>query len=64
MSEVASEVCVVLVRVAGRPAVVLFADALGDTMIASRRAEDLAREAGAAFSRLLTGAKAARRGGT
>ncbi len=51
-----------LVSVAGRPAVVLFADALGDTMIATRRAEQLGKEASRAFSRILTEAKGDRRG--
>jgi hypothetical protein len=58
MGEVSGEVAAVLVRVAGRPAVVLFADELGDSMIATRRAEELGREAGHAFSRILNDAKA------
>jgi hypothetical protein len=57
------EVAAVLVSVAGRPAVVLFADALGDTMIATRRAEQLGKEASRAFSRILTDAKGERRSG-
>jgi hypothetical protein len=55
------EVAAVLVSVAGRPAVVLFADTLGDSMIATRRAEQLGREASRAFSRILTEAKNGRR---
>lgn len=58
------EVAAVLVSVAGRPAVVLFADTLGDTMIATRRAEELGREASRAFSRILTESKTDRRSGT
>jgi hypothetical protein len=57
------EVAAVLVSVAGRPAVVLFADQLGDTMIATRRAEQLGKEASRAFSRILTDAKSDRRSG-
>jgi hypothetical protein len=63
MNGTSGEVAAVLVSVAGRPAVVLFADALGDTMIATRRAEELGREASRAFSRILTEAKGDRRGG-
>jgi hypothetical protein len=59
----AGDVAVVLVSVAGRPAVVLLADALGDKTIATRRAEELAREASRAFSRILTDAKSERRSG-
>ncbi len=55
------EVAAVLVSVAGRPAVVLFADTLGDSLIATRRAEQLGREASRAFSRILTEAKNGRR---
>jgi len=58
MKETSNEVAAVLVRVAGRPAVVLFADELGDTMIATRRAGELGREAGQAFSRIIDEAKA------
>jgi hypothetical protein len=58
MKETSQEVAAVLVRVAGRPAVVLFADELGDSMIATRRAEELGREAGQAFSRIIDEAKA------
>ena len=50
-----------LVSVARRPAVVLFADTLGDSLIATRRAEQLGREASRAFSRILTEAKNSRR---
>jgi hypothetical protein len=64
MKGTSGEVAAVLVSVAGRPAVVLFADALGDTMIATRRAEELGREASRAFSRILTESKGDRRSGT
>jgi hypothetical protein len=60
MKDVSNEVAVSLIRVAGRPAVVLFAEGLGDTMIATRRAEELGHEASLAFSRILTEAKASR----
>jgi hypothetical protein len=63
MKEVSNDVAAVLVRVAGRPALIILADELGDTMIATRRAEELAREAGHAFSRILTDNKAGRQGG-
>jgi hypothetical protein len=59
----AGDVAVVLVSVAGRPAVVLLADTLGDKTIATRRAEELGREASRAFSRILTDAKSERRSG-
>jgi hypothetical protein len=62
MKGTSGEVAAVLVSIAGRPAVVLFADTLGDTMIATRRAEELGREASRAFSRILTEAKGDRRG--
>ena len=63
MRETSGEVAAVLVTVAGRPAVVLFADALGDTLIATRRAEELGREASRAFSRILHEGKSEKRGG-
>ena len=62
MKGTSGEVAAVLVSIAGRPAVVLFADTLGDTMIATRRAEELGRKASRAFSRILTEAKGDRRG--
>ena len=58
MKNASSEVSATLIRVAGRPAVILFADGLGDSMIATRRAEELGHEASLAFSRILTDAKA------
>jgi hypothetical protein len=58
MKDASSEVAATLIRVAGRPAVVLFADGLGDTTIATRRAEELGHEASLALSRIVTDAKA------
>ncbi len=63
MKGTAGEVAAVLVTVAGRPAIVLFADALGDTLIATRRAEVLGNEASRAFSRILQDGKSEKRGG-
>jgi hypothetical protein len=60
MKDVSSEVSASLIRVAGRPAVILFAEGLGDSMIATRRAEELGHEASLALSRILTEAKASR----
>jgi hypothetical protein len=57
----AGEVAAVLVSISGKPAVVLLADSLGDTMIATKRAEELGLEASRAFSRILTEAKGERR---
>ncbi|HKQ70327.1 MAG TPA: hypothetical protein VJT73_13350 [Polyangiaceae bacterium] len=62
MQETSSEVAAVLIRVGGRPAVVLFADDLGDTLVATRRAEELGKRASRAFSRLLKQSKGERRG--
>lgn len=47
------DVAIVPIRVAGKTAVVLVADELGDTMLATRRLEELARAAGDAFSRIV-----------
>ena len=47
------DVAVVPVRVSGKTAVVLVADELGDTMIATRRLEELAHAAGEAFARIV-----------
>ncbi len=57
MKNVSSEVSASLIRVAGRPAVILFADGLGDTVFATKRAEQLGHEASLAFSRILTDQK-------
>lgn len=47
------DVAVVPIRVSGRTAVVIMADELGDTMIGTRRLEELARAAGDAFGRIV-----------
>ena len=47
------DVAVVPIRVSGKTAVVLIADELGDTMLATRRLEELARAAGDAFARIV-----------
>jgi len=60
MKDASTEIAASLIRVAGRPAVILFVDGLGDAMIATRRAEELGHEASLAFSRILTDAKASR----
>jgi hypothetical protein len=49
----AGEVALVAVRVEGKPVALLMADELGDTLIATRRMEELARAAGEALARLL-----------
>lgn len=47
------DVAVVPIRVSGRTAVIIMADELGDTMIGTRRLEELARAAGDAFARIV-----------
>ena len=47
------DVAVVPIRVSGKTAVVLMADELGDTMLATRRLEELSRSAGDAFARIV-----------
>jgi hypothetical protein len=47
------DVAVVPIRVGGKTAVILLADELGDTMIGTRRLEELARAAGETFGRIL-----------
>ncbi|MDB4941407.1 MAG: FrgA [Labilithrix sp.] len=47
------DVAVVPIRVSGKTAVVILADELGDTMLATRRLEELARVAGEAFARIV-----------
>jgi hypothetical protein len=46
-------VALVSVRVEGKAVALVLADELGDTLIATRRMEELARVAGEAFGRLL-----------
>jgi hypothetical protein len=53
MGGASRDVAVAPVRVLGKAAVVLVADDLGDTMIATRRLEELARAAGEAFARIM-----------
>ena len=53
MRGAARDVAVVPIRVSGKTAVVLVADELGDTMLATRRLEELARAAGDAFGRIV-----------
>jgi hypothetical protein len=47
------DVAVTPVRVSGKTAVVIVADGLGDTMIATRRLDEIARTAGDAFTRIV-----------
>ena len=47
------DVAAVPIRVSGKTAVVVLADELGDTMLATRRLEELARAAGEAFARIV-----------
>ena len=53
MRGAARDVAAVPIRVSGRAAVVILADELGDTMLATRRLEELARAAGDAFARIV-----------
>ena len=57
MGGASRDVAVAPVRVLGKAAVVLVADELGDTMIATRRLEELARAAGEAFARIMKNRK-------
>jgi hypothetical protein len=47
------DVAVVPVRVSGKTAVIILADDLGDTMLGTRRLEELARAAGEGFARIV-----------
>jgi hypothetical protein len=47
------DVAAVPIRVSGKTAAVIVADELGDTMLATRRLEELARAAGDAFGRIV-----------
>ena len=47
------DVAAVPIRVSGKTAVIIIADELGDTMIGTRRLEELARAAGEAFARIV-----------
>ncbi len=47
------DVAAVPIRVSGKTAVIIVADELGDTMLSTRRLEELARAAGEAFARIV-----------
>lgn len=53
IGEPTRDVAVVPVRVSGKAAVLVLADELGDTMIGTRRLEELAKSAGEAFARIV-----------
>jgi hypothetical protein len=53
MGSASRDVAVAPVRVWGRPTVLLLADDLGETMIATRRMEELTHAAGEALSRIV-----------
>jgi hypothetical protein len=53
MQGASRDVAVVPIRVAGKTAVIILADELGDTMIGTRRLEEIARAAGDAFARIV-----------
>lgn len=53
MRNATRDVAVVPIRVSGKAAVLIVADELGDTMLATRRLEELARAAGEAFARIV-----------
>jgi hypothetical protein len=53
MRSVTRDVALVPIRVREKTAVIIVADELGDTMLATRRLEEIARAAGEAFTRIL-----------
>ena len=55
MKSATDDVALCAVRVGGKPTLVLIADELGDTALATQRIEELARTAGEALERLLRG---------
>lgn len=55
MGGLADEIAIVPVRVEGKPALLLLLGDLGDSMLATRRAEELGRVAGEALGRLVRG---------
>jgi hypothetical protein len=57
MRTVSQEVATVALRVADRPAMLLVADELGDTLLATKRLEELARAAGEALLRIVRTAR-------
>jgi hypothetical protein len=55
MRSTTQDVAILAVRVGDRPAVLLVADELGDTLLATKRMDELARAAGEALLRILRG---------
>ena len=53
MGGASRDVAIVPIRVVGKIAVVILADELGDTMLGTRRLEEIARAAGDAFARIV-----------
>jgi hypothetical protein len=53
MHTATQDVAILAIRVGDRPAVLLVADELGDTLLATKRMEELARAAGEALLRIL-----------
>ncbi|MGC4079421.1 MAG: hypothetical protein QM702_20750 [Rubrivivax sp.] len=53
MRTATNDVAFVPIRVSGKTAVIIVADELGDTMVATRRLEELARAAGDSFARIV-----------
>jgi hypothetical protein len=53
MGRASADVAVVAARVSARPAMILVADELSDTLVATRRMEELARAVGEALARLI-----------
>ncbi|AKV01038.1 FrgA [Labilithrix luteola] len=53
MHRASRDVAVIPIRVSGKPVMMIVADELGDTMLATRRIEELARAAGDAFARIV-----------
>jgi hypothetical protein len=53
MGSATRDVAVVPVRVSGKPTLLVLADDLGDTMIATKRLEELAAAAGDALNRIV-----------
>ena len=61
MTALPTEVAVIAVRIARKPALLVLADELGDTMMATRRMEELSQGAGEALARLLRNVAHAKR---
>jgi hypothetical protein len=58
MKSTTEDVAIAAVRVSGRPALVIVADELGDTLIGTQRIEELARAAGEALEHILRSKRA------